>query len=151
MRRISWVAGAAMVALMCGVLQAADQTLVTIYKNPWCGCCESWAIALKESGYAVELRDLDDLSGIKQSLGVPDELQACHTAKIGDYFVEGHVPLEAISQMMSKRPDIAGLAVPGMPKGSLGMGVDPNAQYDVYAVPKMEGGAPSVFYRVAPQ
>jgi hypothetical protein len=122
--------------------------LVTVYKSPSCGCCESWSKALQQAGYAVERRDMEDLSAVKKIAGVPADLEGCHTARIGSYFVEGHVPLEAIAKLMSERPDIAGIAVPGMPQGSLGMGDDPAASYEVYAVSKTAGEKPQLFYRV---
>lgn len=122
--------------------------LVTVYKSPSCGCCESWSKALQQAGYTVERRDMENLSAVKKIAGVPADLEACHTARIGNYFVEGHVPLEAIAKLMSERPDIAGIAVPGMPQGSLGMGDDPAARYEVYAVSKTAGNKPQLFYRV---
>lgn len=125
--------------------------LVTVYKTPSCGCCESWSKALQQAGYTVERHDMDDLSAIKKTAGVPGDLEGCHTARMGTYFLEGHVPLEAIEKLMTERPDIAGLSVPGMPQGSLGMGDDPAARYDVYAVSKTAGDKPNVFFRVGAQ
>ncbi len=122
--------------------------LVKVYKSPSCGCCESWSKALQEAGYTIERHDMEDLSDVKKTAGVPGDMEGCHTARIGTYFVEGHVPLEAISKLMSERPDIAGIAVPGMPQGSLGMGDDPAARYEVYAVSKTPGEKPELFYRV---
>ncbi|ASP33441.1 DUF411 domain-containing protein [Labrenzia sp. VG12] len=117
--------------------QAGDETTITVYKTPWCGCCEVWTDAVEAAGYTVVVEDHDDLTAIKKQAGVPDDMQACHTAVIGDerkYIVEGHVPLEAMEKLMSERPDIRGIAVPGMPQGSLGMGHDPDARYSVYAI-----------------
>lgn len=122
--------------------------LVTVYKSPSCGCCESWSNAPQQAGYTVERRDMEDLSAVKKTAGVPADLEGCHTARIGNYFVEGHVPLEAIARLTSERPDIAGIAVPGMPQGSLGMGDDPAASYEVYAISKTPGEKPQLFYRV---
>lgn len=116
---------------------AGEDTVVTVYKSPWCGCCEVWTEAVKAAGYKVVIEDHEDLSAIKKQAGVPDDMQACHTAVIGGerkYIVEGHVPLEAMEKMMSERPDIHGIAVPGMPQGSLGMGHDPGARYTVYEI-----------------
>ncbi|MEM9632562.1 MAG: DUF411 domain-containing protein [Pseudomonadota bacterium] len=110
---------------------------MTVYKSPWCGCCEVWTEAVEAAGYKVVVEDIEDLSSVKQQAGIPDDMQACHTAVIGKdrkYIIEGHVPLEAIERMMTERPDIRGIAVPGMPQGSLGMGYDPNAQYTVYSL-----------------
>lgn len=117
--------------------QAGDETTITVYKTPWCGCCEVWTDAVEAAGYTVVVEDHEDLTAIKKQAGVPDDMQACHTAVIGDerkYILEGHVPLEAMEKLMSERPDIRGIAVPGMPQGSLGMGHDPNARYTVFAI-----------------
>lgn len=119
--------------------QAAVKPAVAVHKNPWCGCCGAWAIALRQAGYRVTLHDSDDLGPMKKFLGIPDKLQGCHTAMVDGYYVEGHVPLHAIARLLEERPPIAGLAVPGMPKGSLGMGSDPEASYDVFAVGKDSG------------
>ena len=127
---------------------AAEKPEVVIYKNPWCGCCEAWAEALVKDGYTVQRHDLEDLSQIKKSAGVPGGMESCHTAKVDGYVLEGHVPLEAVTKLLSERPAIAGIAVPGMPQGSLGMGDDPAARYEVYAVSKTRGEKPRLFYRV---
>ncbi|WP_192181064.1 DUF411 domain-containing protein [Mesorhizobium amorphae] len=119
-----------------GSARAATKPAVAVHKNPWCGCCGAWAAALRQAGYGITLHDSDDLAPMKKSLDIPDKLQGCHTALVEGYYVEGHVPLDAIARLLKERPAIAGLAVPGMPKGSLGMGSDPDASYDVFAVSK---------------
>lgn len=116
---------------------AKDDRTITVYKTPWCGCCEIWTDAVKAAGYTVVIEDHEDLTAIKKQAGVPDAMHACHTAVLGDqhkYIIEGHVPLQAMEKLMSERPDIRGVAVPGMPQGSLGMGNDPDARYTVYAI-----------------
>ncbi|WP_080578376.1 DUF411 domain-containing protein [Sinorhizobium fredii] len=123
---------------------------MVIYKDPLCGCCESWAAAMKAAGFAVEIHNETDMTAVKRRFAVPADMEACHTAMLDGYLIEGHVPLEAIRQLMAGRPDIAGLAVPGMPAGSLGMGDDPQAAYDVYALSKTAGAMPTVFYSVRP-
>jgi hypothetical protein len=119
---------------------------MTVYKTPWCGCCHAWAEAVEKAGYQVSTVDLEDLSAIRKQAGVPAEMEGCHIAAMEGYFIEGHVPLEAIEKVLLERPDIAGLAVPGMPQGSLGMGDETSAAYEVYAVPRDTSEAPSVFY-----
>lgn len=94
-------------------------------------------------------KDVDDLDAVKQRFAVPADMQGCHTATLEAYFIEGHVPLEAITRLLGERPNIAGLAVPGMPSGSLGMGDDPGASYDVFAVDK--NGAAVVYHAVRPR
>ncbi|WP_019170770.1 DUF411 domain-containing protein [Pseudaminobacter salicylatoxidans] len=120
---------------------------VMVYKTPWCGCCELWAQAVEKAGYEVKSMDLEDLSQVRKMAGVPAGMEGCHVAAIDGYFLEGHVPLEAMGKMLSEKPDIAGIAVPGMPEGSLGMGDDPRAVYDVYAVSRDQSVKPAVYYR----
>lgn len=141
--------GAALLSLAFVSAAAGNETgeTVTVYRTPWCGCCHGWAAAIEKAGYRTDSVILEDLSGIRKQAGVPADMEGCHVAMIGGYFLEGHIPLEAIRQLQSERPDIAGLAVPGMPQGSLGMGNDPSAAYDVFAVPREPTGAPSIYYR----
>ncbi|MCV0425219.1 MAG: DUF411 domain-containing protein [Roseibium sp.] len=127
---------------------ADEAKTITVYKTPWCGCCEAWSDAMKAAGFHVVTENMEDLTAIKKQAGVPEDLQACHTAVVGGdrkYVVEGHVPLEAISKMMTERPDIRGLAVPGMPQGSLGMGYDPSAVYTVFAIGMSPGETPEPY------
>lgn len=101
---------------------AADLPLLVVHKTPWCGCCTAWAEQAEAAGFAVELRDHDELGPIKQALGVPRSQASCHTAEIDGLFVEGHVPFEQIHRLLAERPEGAiGIAVPGMPLGSPGM------------------------------
>ena len=129
---------------------AAAQTM-TVYKDPNCGCCHLWAEAMTAEGFDVKIEDRDDLTPIKARLGVPADLHGCHTAVVAGYFLEGHVPLEAVRKLLAEKPSIVGLAVPGMPSGSLGMGDDPSAAYDVFAVAKAPGGNPAVFMSIRPK
>ncbi|MCR4267806.1 DUF411 domain-containing protein [Nitratireductor sp. ZSWI3] len=126
---------------------AAENRAMTIWKTPWCGCCHEWTEAMRQAGYAVKVNDLEDLTPIKKQAGVPAALEGCHTAMIDGYVLEGHVPLEAIDKLLSERPAIAGIATPGMPQGSLGMGDDPEARYDVYTFSRDADAAPAVYYR----
>ena len=123
---------------------------MTIYKDPLCGCCESWTAAMRAAGFTVDVHNEADMTAIKRRFAVPADMEACHTAVIDGYLIEGHVPLEAIDKLMTERPEIAGLAVPGMPAGSLGMGNDPQAAYDVYALSKLPDAAPTIFHSVRP-
>lgn len=112
----------------------AMAAVLEVYKTPWCGCCTAWAEAFRAAGYDVQLTDMEDLTDVRKDAGIADDLEGCHTAEIEGYFIEGHVPLEAVAKLLEERPAIRGLAVPGMPSGSLGMGDDPEATYDVIAV-----------------
>ncbi|MFN3766074.1 MAG: DUF411 domain-containing protein [Aliihoeflea sp.] len=127
----------------------AMAAVLEVYKTPWCGCCTAWAEAFRAEGYDVQLTDMEDLTAVRENAGVADELQGCHTAEIDGYFIEGHVPLEAVAKLLEERPAISGLAVPGMPSGSLGMGDDPEAAYDVVAV--TADGRTSVYMSVGNQ
>lgn len=105
---------------------AADRKLVAmvVYRDPSCGCCEAWAGIAREAGYQVRLVDHADMPAIKRQYGVPDELASCHTTIVGNYAVEGHVPLEDIERLLLEKPaGVRGIAVPGMPAGSPGMEV----------------------------
>ena len=113
---------------------AAGGPAMTIFKSPWCGCCEAWAKIMEDSGFTVTIEDREDLAPVKRRAGVPQAMEGCHTAMIDGYFVEGHVPAASVSRMLSERPHISGIAVPGMPAGSPGMGDDPGARYDVLSV-----------------
>lgn len=137
--------------LALGPIGAAASTgAMAVYKDPMCGCCEQWADAMKAAGFKVEVHNEDDMAPIKTRYGVPADMEGCHTAVVDGYVVEGHVPLEAVTKLLAERPDIAGIAVPGMPMGSLGMGNDPGASYDVYALAKQSGKAPAVYFSVRP-
>jgi len=127
---------------------ASAEKNMTVFKTPWCGCCKSWTEAIKKAGYTVEVLDVQDLSLVKKQASVPDALVGCHTAVLGKYVFEGHVPLQAIDKLLKTQPAVRGIAVPGMPSGSLGMGNDPDARYDVMAFTYTKTDKPTVFYQV---
>ena len=113
----------------------AAGTPITVYKTPTCGCCKAWVEHLQKNGFTPTTHDLNDLSETKDTLGVPDALRSCHTAVIGRYVVEGHVPADLIRKVVAEKPaNVLGLAVPGMPVGSPGMEVSgQKSPYDVIA------------------
>jgi hypothetical protein len=105
---------------------------VAVTKDPSCGCCEKWVTHLREAGFTVTVTERP-VNPVKTRLGVPRELASCHTAQVGGYVVEGHVPAGAIKRLLTEKPRATGLAVPGMPAGSPGMeveGMEPDT-YDV--------------------
>lgn len=104
---------------------------MTVWKSPSCGCCASWVTHMRGNGFNMTVKDSNDLGKIKKRSGVPDRLQACHTAKIGDYVIEGHVHAKDVKRLLKTKPQALGLAVPGMPSGSPGM---ENGQHDRYDV-----------------
>jgi hypothetical protein len=114
------------------VADAASRKLV-VYKSPTCGCCTAWVDHMKEHGFAVEVHDKADVTPIKEESGIPQRLHSCHTAFIGGYALEGHVPATDVEGLLRDRPDVTGLAVPGMPMGSPGMEGPVKQRYDVLA------------------
>ena len=113
-----------------------DSLIMTVYKTPTCGCCRLWVDHVRENGFRATANDVADVSPVKNTHKVPSDLHSCHTALIGGYVVEGHVPAADIKRMLSERPDIIGLAVPGMPSGSPGMESGRVDRYDVIAIGK---------------
>jgi hypothetical protein len=99
----------------------AHRPVITVYKDPSCGCCKNWIEHLLKHGFKVDAKDTRDLASVKRTLGVPERLGACHTAVVGGYLVEGHVPASDIDRLLSTKPKVRGIAVPGMPMGSPGM------------------------------
>ena len=106
--------------------------LMVVHKTPTCGCCNAWVDHLRAAGFTVETVDVPDTTPIASRLGVPDTLRSCHTAEIGGYAIEGHVPAADIRRLLALQPDADGLAVPGMPIGSPGM--EMGDQHDSYQV-----------------
>jgi hypothetical protein len=112
-------------------LQAEEPLTVTVYKDPSCGCCSGWARHLTAAGFSVRVIETKDVGAVRARLGVPDELASCHTAEIGGYAIEGHVPAPAIMRLLRERPTAKGLAVPGMPTGAPGMDGSSRDTYEV--------------------
>jgi hypothetical protein len=106
---------------------------ITVYKDPSCGCCRNWIDHLIKHGYRVDAKDTPDMGQIKSTLGVPTDLRSCHTAVVGGYLIEGHVPAADIDRLLATKPNVKGLAVPGMPMGSPGMEGSMKQHYQVMA------------------
>ena len=103
---------------------------VTMYKTEFCGCCTKWADHLEKNGFDVNVITVSDTSPVRTRLGVPQELASCHTAVVGNYWVEGHVPADLLSRLLQQQPaNIKGIAAPGMPPGSPGMEVPHPSAY----------------------
>ena len=120
------------------VVQSADATpaalpRMTVHKTPTCGCCGSWVDHVQKAGFTVDVHDMDDLGPVKERLGVPYAKGSCHTAEIGGYVIEGHVPAADIKRLLEEKPDARGLVLPGMPLGSPGMEV-PEGRQQPYTV-----------------
>jgi hypothetical protein len=104
---------------------------MTVYKDPSCGCCLAWVQHLTAAGFTVSVVETDRVDAVKAKFGVPDDLASCHTAELGGYVVEGHVPAGAIARLLAEKPAAVGLAVPGMPVGAPGMVGEPPETYEV--------------------
>lgn len=111
--------------------ETAELESITVYKSPTCGCCTKWVRHLQDNGFEVEAINRSDMSDVKSEAGVPRQLASCHTAVIGGYVIEGHVPAPDIKRLLEERPDVAGLTVPGMPMGSPGMEGHRQDKYEV--------------------
>lgn len=122
-RRRLLLRGAGAMALMALVPHALAQRTdtVTVYKSPTCGCCGDWVKHMRANGFTVEAQDVNDVSPMRRRYGVPGPLASCHTAVVGGYAIEGHVPAADIKRLLRERPKVIGLAVPGMVIGSPGM------------------------------
>lgn len=110
----------------------SEAPLVTMYKDPSCGCCAAWGDHMAANGFRVVVKNTDALDQVKAMLNVPAPLQSCHTATVDGYVIEGHVPAADVARLLKDKPAVAGLAVPGMPQSAPGMDV-PGADdhYDV--------------------
>jgi len=113
--------------LSVGAVFAQSTLGIEVYKNQYCGCCHEWITHLQKNGFKVTANDVPDTAPVRESLGIPVKLGSCHTAKIGGYAIEGHVPAADIKRLLKEKPNAVGLAVPGMPAGSPGM-ESPNPQ-----------------------
>ena len=103
---------------------------MTVYKSPSCGCCKDWVKHVEKGGFKVTVKDLADVNPIKKDMGVPLALASCHTAVVGAYVIEGHVPADLIDKMLAAKPAWRGLTIPGMPQSAPGMDI-PGQKYDV--------------------
>ena len=140
--------GAAVITLAPSEAAAAPKpTAITVYKDPSCGCCKNWVEHLRANGFSPEVHDRSDMDALKDSLGVPSALRSCHTAVVGTYVIEGHVPAADVKRLIATKPaKTLGVAVPGMPAGSPGMEVGSRVdRYDVVAF--AAGGTTRVFAR----
>jgi hypothetical protein len=122
MRRAVIILGVMLASVSAGA-QRAQQPAVEVFKSPTCGCCSKWVDHLRSHGFTVRTTDTDALDDIKAKHQIPQSTRSCHTALVGGYVVEGHVPAADVQRLLKERPAVAGIAVPGMPIGSPGMEV----------------------------
>jgi hypothetical protein len=144
MNRRSFCRGVALATVAVPLPALAAPTKATLYKNPQCSCCEGYAAYLRENGFVIDVKPINDLAEISQKAGVPEKLQGCHTMFVDRYVVDGHVPVSVIRKLLSEKPAIAGITLPGMPEGSPGMTGRKSAPFTIYAVTK-DGAPPKVY------
>ncbi|MEJ7687889.1 MAG: DUF411 domain-containing protein [Variovorax sp.] len=144
MKRRSLLTVLAALPLLQTRLVHAAAAQIHVYKDPACGCCTAWVDHLKAAGFEVKVTESGDASSIRKRLGMPDRFAGCHTATSGNYVIEGHVPAVEIKRLLATKPQAIGLAVPGMPMGSLGMEYgDRRDPYKVLLIDR--GGKDTVF------
>ena len=144
---IGGASGAALIGGTTGVqwLRAeptADRGQVTLYKNPQCDCCEGYAAYLRHNGFKVTAIPTNDLTVMGEKYGIPDDSEPCHISLIGGYVVGGHIPIEVVNRLLSEKPQITGITLPGMPEGTPGMPGKKPGPLEIYEIGK---GAPKVY------
>ena len=144
MNRRTFCVGAAVATLALPLPAAAETIHATLYKDPQCSCCEGYAAYLRKNGFEIDVKPTNDLAEISSKAGVPEKFQGCHTMFVDGYVVDGHVPVNVIRKLLSERPAVAGITLPGMPEGSPGMSGSKHGPFTIYAVTK-DGTAPTVY------
>ena len=146
MRIYFLIASAVLIAAGAFLLKipTASASDVTLYKTPGCMCCEGYADYLKANGFAVTVKPTHELSKMSSDAGIPEDFQGCHLAFIEGYAVSGHVPRDTVKRLLSERPDIKGITLPGMPNGSPGMGGSKAEPFTIYEI----GGTEPKVYAV---
>jgi len=133
MRQKVIFSGVIAISLLIYLQLFAAGPLVTMYKDPYCGCCTLWAKHLEANGFEVKIQEVQNMDQYKKTHGVPANIRSCHTAVVNGYTIEGHVPAEDIHRLLKEKPKAKGLGVPGMPTGSPGMEAGTTRQaYSVY-------------------
>jgi hypothetical protein len=149
--KIRWIAAplaltAAIIQVPLSRAESAPQT-VTVYKSPTCGCCSKWIEHMRSNGFEVKATDVEDMTSVKTANGVPPAAESCHTAVVGGYVLEGHVPADSVKRLLREKPKVTGLAVPGMPVGSPGMEMPSGQVQHFDVVSFVKGGGTTVFDR----
>lgn len=145
---VALLAAATLPQTRSAIAKSAD--LITVWKTPDCGCCKEWVAHLQKNGFEVVTNDVSDTAPIRQKLGLPVKFGSCHTAQLGAYVLEGHVPAQEVRRLLREKPKAIGLAVPGMPVGSPGMEMGGRGDaYDVLLV--LADGSSGVYQSYAAQ
>ena len=142
-RRVLLAAAPALTA--AGTAWAAPENRLTAYKTPWCGCGGGWISHMRQAGWTVEVIEHEALAPIRARHGIPDRLASCHTAVVGAYAVEGHVPAGDVDRLLRERPAARALSAPGMPAGSPGMEAAGREPYTTMLI--LNDGSTRVFGR----
>jgi hypothetical protein len=138
------IVGALLEVVAVGAPHAQQSAQASLYKSPQCACCDDYAEYLRGNGLQVTVIPTPDLATVSRNAGVPERLEACHTMLIDGYVVEGHVPVSIVRRLLSERPSIKGITLPGMPSGSPGMTGAKEAPFVVLTIPK-DGGRPTIY------
>jgi hypothetical protein len=149
-RTLRLLGATAAIAVMTGPAglagQAPSRMPVAVFKSPTCGCCAKWNEHMKAAGFTVNSTDVPDVAPVKDKHGVPPATRSCHTALVGGYVLEGHVPADVVRKLLRERPaSVVGLAVPGMPAGSPGMEM-PDGRKDTYHIVAFDKGGKTTVY-----
>jgi hypothetical protein len=136
------IAGIATITFLATPEASAQSREVTLHKNPGCQCCDGYADYLRQNGFTVTVKPTHDLSQMSHAAGIPEDFQGCHLSQIDGYVVSGHVPVETVNRLLSERPDIAGVTLPGMPMGSPGMSGSKTEPFTIYEI---GGKAPEIY------
>ena len=124
----------------------AEKQEAIIYKSDSCGCCGFYKTYLGKYDFNIKVINSDNMIPIKEKYGIPYDMQSCHTTIIGDYFIEGHMPIEAVEKLLNEKPDIKGIALPGMPSGSPGMTGGKFEKFKIYSISK--DGSKNIFMEI---
>ena len=144
---VAGIGGAALIGGATGIIPlsaepAATRGEVTLYKNPQCDCCQGYASYLHQNGFQVKVIPTNDLTVMGQKYGIPDDMQPCHISLLGGYVVGGHIPIEVVNRLLSEKPQITGITLPGMPEGTPGMPGKKPGPLDIYEI----GSSPAKVY-----
>jgi hypothetical protein len=151
MNRRNFFMGVAAVAAVSSLpaVAAPSATEVQVFKSPTCGCCSSWVEHMRAAGFTVKVTEVDDTTAARKRLGLPDRYGSCHTATIGGYVLEGHVPAPEVKRLLAAKPKAIGLAVPGMPPSAPGMDVP--GRKDPYQVLLIDASGQSTVFANYPK
>lgn len=149
MKRRDFLATCALAAAAPAALARSSPPVVEVWRSPTCGCCGAWVKHLQQNGFATRVHMVEDTAPVRRRLGIPESLGSCHTAKVGEYAIEGHVPASDIRRLLAEKPRARGLTAPGMPAGSPGMDVPDSPPYEVLLVG--EDGQATLYARHVPK